>query len=109
MVLARLIALSCRGEYCHGKILGGARLGTHVGDMIDEMALAIEMGADAVEATGAQVANRSKPQNKARTLAGPGFLLSERSRGKGERGPGMAVEVAHGSCTPICRRRKNCQ
>ncbi|MEO5794103.1 MAG: hypothetical protein ABIP34_03490, partial [Rhodoferax sp.] len=32
----------------NGKILGGGMVGTHAGDMIGEVALAIEMGADAV-------------------------------------------------------------
>ncbi len=35
----------------HGKILGGGMVGTHAGDMIGEIALAIEMGADAVHPT----------------------------------------------------------
>jgi dihydrolipoamide dehydrogenase len=30
----------------HGKILGGGIVGTHAGDMIGEIALAIEMGAE---------------------------------------------------------------
>ncbi|POR06051.1 dihydrolipoyl dehydrogenase, partial [Diaphorobacter sp. LR2014-1] len=33
----------------HGRILGGGMVGTHAGDMIGEIALAIEMGADAVD------------------------------------------------------------
>ena len=33
----------------HGRILGGGMVGTHAGDMIGEVALAIEMGADAVD------------------------------------------------------------
>ena len=33
----------------HGRILGGGIVGTHAGDMIGEVALAIEMGADAVD------------------------------------------------------------
>ena len=33
----------------HGKILGGGMVGTHAGEMIGEIALAIEMGADAVD------------------------------------------------------------
>jgi dihydrolipoamide dehydrogenase len=33
----------------HGRILGGGIVGTHAGDMIGEIALAIEMGADAVD------------------------------------------------------------
>ena len=33
----------------HGKILGGGMVGTHAGDMIGDIALAIEMGADAVD------------------------------------------------------------
>ena len=35
----------------HGKILGGGMVGTHAGDMIGEIALAIEMGADAVDSS----------------------------------------------------------
>ena len=31
----------------HGRLLGGAIVGTQAGDMIGEIALAIEMGADA--------------------------------------------------------------
>ena len=34
---------------CHGKIPGGSFNGTHADDMIGEIALAIEMGADAVD------------------------------------------------------------
>ncbi len=33
----------------HGKIRGGGMLGTHAGDTIGDVALAIEMGADAVD------------------------------------------------------------
>ena len=33
----------------HGNILGGGMVGTHAGDMIGEIALAIEMGADAID------------------------------------------------------------
>ena len=33
----------------HGKIPGGGMVGTHAGDMIGEVALAIEKGADAVD------------------------------------------------------------
>lgn len=33
----------------HGRILGGGIVGTHEGDMISEIALAIEMGADTVD------------------------------------------------------------
>ena len=33
----------------HGRILGGGMVGTHTGDMIGEVALAIEMGADTVD------------------------------------------------------------
>ena len=62
----------------HGKILGGGMVGTHAGDMIGEIALAIEMGADAV--------NIGKTINPHPTL--------------GE-SIGMAAEVAHGSCTDL--------
>ena len=34
---------------CHGKIPGGGFNGTHADDMIGEIALAIQMGADAVD------------------------------------------------------------
>ncbi len=33
----------------HGKILGGGMVGTHAGEMIGEIAFAIELGADAVD------------------------------------------------------------
>ena len=65
----------------HGKILGGGMVGTHAGDMIGEVALAIEMGADAVDIS--------------KTIHPPPTL--------GE-SIGMAAEVAHGSVR-ICRRR----
>jgi hypothetical protein len=60
----------------HGKILGGGMVGTHAGDMIGEIALAIEMGADAVDI--------------GKTIH-PHPTLGESI--------GMAAEVAHGSCT----------
>jgi dihydrolipoamide dehydrogenase len=60
----------------HGKILGGGIVGTHAGDMIGEVALAIEMGADAVDI--------------GKTIH-PHPTLGESI--------GMAAEVAHGSCT----------
>ena len=62
----------------HGKILGGGMVGTHAGDMIGEIALAIEMGADAVDI--------------GKTIH-PHPTLGE--------GIGMAAEVAHGSCTDL--------
>lgn len=62
----------------HGKILGGGMVGTHVGDMIGEVALAIEMGADAVDI--------------GKTIH-PHPTLGESI--------GMAAEVAHGSCTDL--------
>ncbi|TSA07267.1 MAG: dihydrolipoyl dehydrogenase [Comamonadaceae bacterium] len=67
----------------HGKILGGGIVGTHAGDMIGEIALAIEMGADAVDI--------------GKTIH-PHPTLGESI--------GMAAEVAHGSCTdvPLARR-----
>ena len=43
-----------------GKILGGGMVGAHAGDMIGEIALAIEMGADAVDiGMAAEVAHGS--------------------------------------------------
>jgi dihydrolipoamide dehydrogenase len=58
----------------HGKILGGGMVGTHAGDMIGEIALAIEMGADAVD-----IGNTIHPHP----------TLGESI--------GMAAEIAHGS------------
>ncbi len=62
----------------HGRILGGGIVGTHAGDMIGEVALAIEMGADTVDI--------------GKTIH-PHPTLGESI--------GMAAEVAHGSCTDL--------
>jgi len=67
----------------HGKILGGGMVGTHAGDMIGEIALAIEMGADAVDI--------------GKTIH-PHPTLGESI--------GMAAEIAHGSCTDVPPARK---
>ena len=67
----------------HGKILGGGMVGTHAGDMIGEIALAIEMGADAVDI--------------GKTIH-PHPTLGDSI--------GMAAEVAHGSCTDLPPARK---
>ena len=67
----------------HGKILGGGMVGTHAGDMIGEIALAIEMGADAVDI--------------GKTIH-PHPTLGESI--------GMAAEVAHGSCTDLPPQRR---
>ena len=67
----------------HGKILGGGMVGTHAGDMIGEIALAIEMGADAVDI--------------GKTIH-PHPTLGESI--------GMAAEIAHGSCTDVPPQRK---
>ncbi|MDF1485234.1 dihydrolipoyl dehydrogenase [Ramlibacter sp. H39-3-26] len=67
----------------HGRILGGGIVGTHAGDMVGEIALAIEMGADAVD-IGATIH--------------PHPTLGESL--------GMAAEVAHGSCTDVPPQRK---
>ncbi|GAB4089850.1 hypothetical protein GCM10028785_25190 [Hydrogenophaga soli] len=64
-------------------ILGGGLVGTHAGDMIGEIALAIEMGADAVDI--------------GKTIH-PHPTLGESI--------GMAAEVAHGSCTDVPPARK---
>jgi len=60
------------------RILGGGIVGTHAGDMIGEIALAIEMGADAVDI--------------GKTIH-PHPTLGESI--------GMAAEVAHGECTDL--------
>ncbi len=67
----------------HGKILGGGMVGTHAGDMIGEIALAIEMGADAIDI--------------GKTIH-PHPTLGESI--------GMAAEVAHGSCTDLPPARR---
>jgi dihydrolipoamide dehydrogenase len=67
----------------HGRILGGGMVGTHAGDMIGEVALAIEMGADAIDI--------------GKTIH-PHPTLGESI--------GMAAEVAHGSCTDLPPARK---
>ncbi|WP_312792032.1 dihydrolipoyl dehydrogenase [Diaphorobacter nitroreducens] len=67
----------------HGRILGGGIVGTHAGDMIGEIALAIEMGADAVDI--------------GKTIH-PHPTLGESI--------GMAAEIAHGSCTDVPPQRR---
>ncbi len=65
------------------QILGGGIVGTHAGDMIGEVALAIEMGADEVDI--------------GKTIH-PHPTLGESI--------GMAAEVAHGSCTDLPPSRR---
>jgi dihydrolipoamide dehydrogenase len=66
-----------------GRILGGGIVGTHAGDMIGEVALAIEMGADEVDI--------------GKTIH-PHPTLGESI--------GMAAEVAHGTCTDLPPARR---
>ncbi|MFY9513154.1 MAG: dihydrolipoyl dehydrogenase, partial [Rubrivivax sp.] len=65
------------------RILGGGIVGTHAGDMIGEIALAIEMGADEVDI--------------GKTIH-PHPTLGESI--------GLAAEAAHGSCTDLPPARK---
>ncbi len=65
------------------RILGGGIVGTHAGDMIGEVALAIEMGADALDI--------------GKTIH-PHPTLGESI--------GMAAEVAHGTCTDLPPARR---
>jgi dihydrolipoamide dehydrogenase len=65
------------------RIVGGGIVGTHAGDLISEIALAIEMGADAVDI--------------GKTIH-PHPTLGE--------SVGMAAEVAHGTCTDVPPPRK---
>jgi dihydrolipoamide dehydrogenase len=65
------------------RILGGGIVGTHAGDMIGEVALAIEMGADEVDI--------------GKTIH-PHPTLGESI--------GMAAEIAHGTCTDVPAQRK---
>jgi len=67
----------------HGRILGGGMVGTHAGDMVGEIALAIEMGADAIDI--------------GKTIH-PHPTLGESI--------GMAAEIAHGSCTDVPPARR---
>jgi dihydrolipoamide dehydrogenase len=65
------------------RIVGGGIVGTHAGDMIGEVALAIEMGADSIDIG---------------TTIHPHPTLGESI--------GMAAEVAHGSCTDVLPQRR---
>ena len=65
------------------RIVGGGIVGTHAGDMIGEVALAIEMGADEIDI--------------GKTIH-PHPTLGESI--------GMAAEVAHGSCTDLPPSRR---
>jgi dihydrolipoamide dehydrogenase len=65
------------------RIVGGGIVGTHAGDMIGEVALAIEMGADEVDI--------------GKTIH-PHPTLGESI--------GMAAEIAHGSCTDVPPARR---
>jgi len=66
-----------------GRIVGGGIVGTHAGDLIGEVALAIEMGADAIDI--------------GKTIH-PHPTLGESI--------GMAAEAAHGSCTDLPPARR---
>lgn len=65
------------------RVIGGAIVGTHAGDLISELALAVEMGADVVDI--------------AKTIH-PHPTLGE--------SVGMAAEVAEGTCTDLPPSRK---
>jgi dihydrolipoamide dehydrogenase len=65
------------------RIIGGGIVGTHAGDLIGEVCLAIEMGADAIDI--------------GKTIH-PHPTLGE--------SVGMAAEVAHGSCTDLPPQKK---
>ncbi|HZY18685.1 MAG TPA: dihydrolipoyl dehydrogenase [Ramlibacter sp.] len=65
------------------RILGGGIVGTHAGDMIGEVALAIEMGADEIDI--------------GKTIH-PHPTLGESI--------GMAAEIAHGTCTDVPPQRR---
>jgi dihydrolipoamide dehydrogenase len=65
------------------RILGGGIVGTHAGDMIGEVALAIEMGADEID-----IGETIHPHP----------TLGESI--------GMAAEIAHGTCTDVPPQRK---
>jgi dihydrolipoamide dehydrogenase len=67
----------------HGRILGGGIVGTHAGDMVGEIALAIEM-----RATALQIGQTIHPHP----------TLGESI--------GMAAEAAHGNCTDLPPARR---
>ncbi|MDR2851748.1 MAG: dihydrolipoyl dehydrogenase [Burkholderiaceae bacterium] len=67
-----------------GRIVGGGIVGTHAGDMIGEVALAIEMGADAFDIGG---------------TIHPHPTLGESI--------GMAAEAVHGACTDLPPPRRS--
>jgi dihydrolipoamide dehydrogenase len=69
--------------YGHGKILDGGMVGTNAGDMIGEIALAIKMGADAVDIG---------------KIIHPHPTLGESID--------MAAEIAHAFCTDVPSVRK---
>ncbi len=74
---------TCPEIHCFGRILGACMVGTHAGDMIGEIALAIEMGAHALDI--------------GKTIH-PHPTVGESI--------GMAAEIAHGSCTDVPPARK---
>ncbi len=79
----KLLFVDSPEAHGHGKILGGGIVGPNAGDLIGEVALAIEMGADAVDI--------------GKTIH-PHPTLGESI--------GMAAEVAHGSCTDLPPSKK---
>jgi dihydrolipoamide dehydrogenase len=81
--LTKLLFDDAPAAHGHGKILGGGIVGVHAGDMIGEIALAIEMGADALDI--------------GQTIH-PHPTLGETI--------GLAAEAAHGSCTDLPPVRK---
>ncbi len=81
--VTKLLFADSPEAYDHGKILGGGMVGTHAGDRIGEVPLAIEMGAD--------------PVDIGKTIH-PHPTLGESI--------GMAAEVAHGRCTDLPPARK---
>jgi len=78
----KLVFDASDGNGAH-RVIGGSIVGPNAGDMIGEIALAIEMGADAVDI--------------GKTIH-PHPTLGETI--------GMAAEVAHGSCTDLPPMRK---
>jgi len=76
--VTKLLFDDSREAHGHGKILGSGMVDTHAGDMMGDVVLAIEMGADAVD-----IGKTSHPHP----------TLGERI--------GMATEVVHGSCSDV--------
>jgi dihydrolipoamide dehydrogenase len=104
----------------HGRILGGGIVGTHAGDMIGEVALAIEMGADAVDIGKTRASTRTRRWDepaagrRGRSARRCGRLLHHRGdqRAAGQRVGASSAAVQPAGCSmPVAsmRVRPSCE